>query len=156
MSRVFASPHADKAPRLGILAPAGPCPKLTRRSGHSLLNPPKPIDLSNARTASLALNLDLDLDDEEAVAERHLAGESRRTLVGRGNRGGYEPIFQDDDGEEVGAGSGNGSGRRSGQSSGRATPQSGSGPLRKPLDVGGNKGRDAIGADDEDMWDRLG
>lgn len=126
-----------------------------RSSGHSLLNPPKPIDLSNARTASLALNLDLDLDDEEAVAERHLAGESRRTLVGRGGRAGYEPIFQDEEGEDAGAGASTG-GRRSGQSHGRGTPQVGSGPLRKPLDVGGQKGRDDLGAEDEDMWDRLG
>ena len=60
------------------------------------MNPPKPIDLSQARTASLALDLDLDLDDEEAVAERQLSGGSgaRRTLAG-GRR--YEPIFQDDE-----------------------------------------------------------
>ncbi|WWD22876.1 hypothetical protein CI109_107371 [Kwoniella shandongensis] len=62
---------------------------ILRRSGHSLFNPPKPIDLSQARTASLALDLDLDLDDEEAVAERHLSGGSRRTLVGVGN---YQPL----------------------------------------------------------------
>jgi len=67
------------------------------RSGHSLLNPPKPIDLTQARTASLALDLDLDLDDEEAVAERHLVS-PQRTLVGVGReRGGYEPIFQDEE-----------------------------------------------------------
>ena len=32
------------------------------------------MDLTQARSASLALNLDLDLSDEEAVAERQLSG----------------------------------------------------------------------------------
>ncbi|WVR03252.1 hypothetical protein IAU60_000243 [Kwoniella sp. DSM 27419] len=48
---------------------------ILRRSGHSLLNPPKPIDLSQAGAASLALDLDLDMDgDEEVAAERQLRG----------------------------------------------------------------------------------
>ena len=58
------------------------------RSGHSLFNPPKPIDLTQAG----ALDLDLDLDDEEAQAERNLS----RTLVGSrpgaGISGGYERL----------------------------------------------------------------
>jgi len=120
------------------------------RSGHSLLNPPKPIDLSNARTASLALNLDLDLDDEEAVAERHLAGEGRRTLIGRNGRSGYAPIFQDDDPEAGGGGSEGVS--RTSSSAGRRR----SGDVRKPLDVGAGRGRDTLGEDDADVWDRLG
>jgi hypothetical protein len=119
------------------------------RSGHSLLNPPKPIDLSNARTASLALNLDLDLDDEEAVAERHLAGEGRRTLVGRSGRGAYEPIFQDDEEAEIGV-AGEGISRTS------SAAERTKGGDRRPLDVGGQRGREALGEDDEDMWDRLG
>ena len=119
------------------------------RSGHSLLNPPKPIDLSNARTASLALNLDLDLDDEEAVAERHLAGEGRRTLVGRSGRSGYEPIFQDDEEAEIGI-----AGEEISRTSSAAERRK-SGDRRPPV-VGGQKGREGLGDDDEDMWDRLG
>lgn len=113
----------------------------THRSGHSLLNPPKPIDLSQARAASLALNLDLDLDDEEAVAERQLAsapapGESgpgsRRTVAGGGGRtgngnGSYEPLFSDEVEE----------------------PRTGTG-------VRNNQGRENLSAEDEEAWDRLG
>lgn len=124
-----------------------------RRSGHSLLNPPKPIDLSQARTASLALDLDLDMDDEEAVAERQLASgrplasrewsvgvpgsSGRRTLLGGGGRRGYELIFSDD--PERGPGQGQ---RRE--------------DVRKPLEVRDNAGREGLTADDEDAWDRLG
>ncbi|CAD6573585.1 MAG: hypothetical protein TREMPRED_000862 [Tremellales sp. Tagirdzhanova-0007] len=101
---------------------------ILRRSGHSLLNPPKPIDLSQARTASLALDLDLDLDDEEAVAERQLTG-PRRTLAGRG---GYEPIFQDEE-EAVGT------------------------PPRRASDVNKQSaGRQGLTEDEEEVWDRLG
>ncbi|KAL1408914.1 hypothetical protein Q8F55_005728 [Vanrija albida] len=59
---------------------------ILRRSGHSLFNPPKPMDLSQARQASLAL--DLDIDDEEAIAERDLT--SGRSLAG------YQPVYADD------------------------------------------------------------
>jgi len=87
------------------------------------------MDLSQARTASLALDLDLDLDDEEAVAERHLG---RRTLAGRagGSGGRYEavPIFEDEEVEEP----------------------------RRPLDVKPNQGREGLGEQDEDTWDRMG
>lgn len=112
-----------------------------------MLNPPKPIDLSSARTASLALDLDLDLSDEEAVAERHLAGsgEARRTLVGRNGRG-YEPIFQDDlDGE--------GEGGEDRDAVNRRAREDGT---RRPLDVGGQKGRETLNEEDEDAWDRFG
>lgn len=107
--------------------------KLTRyRSGHSVFNPPKPIDLSQARTASLALDLDLDLSDEEAVAERHLEGGSRRTLAGRGRTGGYQPIFTDEvEGDDV---------ERE----------------RRPQAPAKNAGRDRLAEEDEDLWDRVG
>lgn len=93
-----------------------------------MLNPPKPIDLSQARTASLALDLDLDLSDDEAVAERQLQGGSRRTLAGRG-AGGYQPIFTDEVEDE-------------GQ--------------RRPVAPANNAGRDGLSQDDEDLWDRVG
>jgi hypothetical protein len=94
------------------------------------LNPPKPIDLSQARTASLALDLDLDLSDEEAVAERQLA-RNPRSLVGSrsGGTGGYEPIFSDEQ-EDV--------------------------PRREPVNVGNNAGRENLNETDEEMWDRIG
>ena len=69
--------------------------------------------------------------------------------MGRGGRGGYEPIFQDDEEAEVGLE--NEGVSRTSSSAGRR--RSGD---RKPLAVGGGRGRDALGADDEDMWDRLG
>ena len=103
------------------------------RSGHSLLNPPKPIDLSQARTASLALDLDLDLDDEEAVAERQLAGSAnRRTLAGRGR---YEPIFHDEQGDEEAE---NG------------------GEDRRKLDVKNGQGGEGLTEEEGALWDRLG
>ncbi|KAK8844571.1 hypothetical protein IAR55_006418 [Kwoniella newhampshirensis] len=99
---------------------------ILRRSGHSLLNPPKPIDLSQARTASMALDLDLDLDDEEAVAERQLSGNGggggRRTLVGSSSV--YQPLAGEE--ERIGTG------------------------------VRDNAVREELDEDDQDMWDRLG
>jgi len=92
------------------------------------LKPPKPIDLSQARTASLALDLDLDLSDDEAVAERQLQGGSRRTLAGRG-AGGYQPIFTDEVEEET---------------------------ERRPVAPANMAGRDTLAEDDEDLWDRVG
>lgn len=59
---------------------------LMHRSGHSLFNPPKPMDLSQARSASMAM--DLDIDDEEAIAERAL----RAGRLGTG----YEPVYADE------------------------------------------------------------
>ncbi|KIR51176.1 hypothetical protein I315_06359 [Cryptococcus gattii Ru294] len=72
---------------------------ILRRSGHSWLNPPKPIDLSQARDASLAL--DFDLDDEEDTERRFYGGGRGRSLVS-GGRGGYEPV----NGEEERSGRG--------------------------------------------------
>lgn len=72
---------------------------ILRRSGHSWLNPPKPIDLSQARDASLAL--DFDLDDEEDT-ERRFYGDGRGRSLVSGRRGGYEPV----NGEEERSGTG--------------------------------------------------
>lgn len=105
---------------------------ISSRSGHSIFNPPKPIDLSQARTASLALDLDLDLSDEEAVAERQLDGGSRRTLAGRGRTGGYQPIFTDEVEAEAEQ------------------------PERRPQAPANGAGRERLTEDEEDLWDRVG
>ncbi|WWC67111.1 uncharacterized protein I206_101018 [Kwoniella pini CBS 10737] len=102
---------------------------ILRRSGHSLLNPPKPIDLSQAGQASLALNLELD-DDEEVAAERQLNNNSR-TLRGTGSSnssgGRYQRLNQDVEDEEE----------------------------RVGLNVKNNSGRENLTNEDEDLWDRL-
>ncbi|GMK54192.1 hypothetical protein CspeluHIS016_0107780 [Cutaneotrichosporon spelunceum] len=59
---------------------------ILRRSGHSLFNPPRPMDLSQARSASMGM--DFDVDDEEAVAEHAL----RSGHFG----GGYQPVYVDE------------------------------------------------------------
>ncbi|CDZ96752.1 wsc domain-containing protein [Phaffia rhodozyma] len=91
---------------------------LMRRSGTSLLTNPTPIDLSSARQAAYAL--DLDLEDEEAG--RLITG-ARAGSVG-GDGAGYVPVQAE-------------------------PPRRGVGP------VGGDRGRDGLTEDDEDMWDRL-
>lgn len=70
----------------------------------------------------------MDLSDDEAVAERQLQGGSRRTLAGRGATG-YAPIFTDEVDEE---------------------------PERRPVAPANDAGRDVLGEDDEDLWDRVG
>lgn len=77
------------------------------RSGHSLLHPPRPIDLSQAREA--ALDLELDMDDDEAVAEHHMShtsgdknGYSELSTVERGETffdAGQEEAGQDSEGQ---------------------------------------------------------
>ncbi|KLT43179.1 hypothetical protein CC85DRAFT_258946 [Cutaneotrichosporon oleaginosum] len=59
---------------------------ILRRSGHSLFNPPRPMDLSQARSASAGM--DFDIDDEEAAAERALR-------AGRFGTG-YQPVYADE------------------------------------------------------------
>ena len=80
------------------------------------------------------------------MAERHLSGGPagggpRRTLVGsgRGSSRGYEPIFQDDGDED--------------ETSDERQRREGT---RKPLDVGGDRGRAGLSEADEEAWDRLG
>jgi hypothetical protein len=73
------------------------------------------------------------MDDEEAVAERHLG---RRTLAGggRGFQGGrYEavPSFQDEVEGDLPVG-------------------------RKPLVVRPDQGREELSEEDQDAWDRIG
>ncbi|WWC85510.1 uncharacterized protein L201_000374 [Kwoniella dendrophila CBS 6074] len=99
---------------------------ILRRSGHSLLNPPKPIDLSQAGQASLSLNLDMDDDDEELAAERQLYGGN--TNNNNNNTGKYQRLNQDDVDEDQ---------------------------QRVPSNVKKNQGRENLNNDDEDLWDRL-
>lgn len=92
------------------------------------------------------MDLELDLsDDEEAAAERQLTGAgggaAGRTLAG----GRYEAIpmyadgvVYDEDEEERGQGQARG------------------GAVRKPLEVGGTRGREGLSEADGDAWDRLG
>ena len=103
-------------------------PLIPGRSGHSLLNPPKPIDLSQARTASLALDLDFDLDDEEAAAERQLSARGARSIIPVDGR--YEPIFQDDEEQEE--------------------------AMQKPLVLKNGSRREELTVEDQEVWDRLG
>ncbi|WWC97292.1 hypothetical protein V866_004171 [Kwoniella sp. B9012] len=98
---------------------------ILRRSGHSLLNPPKPIDLSQAGQASLSLNLELD-DDEELAAERQLAG--GRTLRSTNDGARYQRLEQDDGGDEE---------------------------QRVGTNVKNNQGRENLTQDEEELWDRL-
>lgn len=48
------------------------------------------MDLSQARAASLALDFDVDAEDEEAVAERTLVGSGPRSRQPQ-----YEPAYSD-------------------------------------------------------------
>ncbi|WWC57816.1 uncharacterized protein I303_100351 [Kwoniella dejecticola CBS 10117] len=112
---------------------------ILRRSGHSLFNPPKPIDLSQAGQASLALNLELD-DDEEVAAERQLAISSGgRTLRGINASG-------------SGSGAGGGRYQRLNQ---EAPTRPSDEEERVGVNVKNNAGRENLTGDDEDMWDRL-
>ncbi|OCF33096.1 hypothetical protein I317_01896 [Kwoniella heveanensis CBS 569] len=115
---------------------------ILRRSGHSILNPPKPIDLSQAGAASLALDLDMDLEneggngyrDEEVAAERQLG----RTGAGAGIGIGL--------GLNTGAGAGSGRYTR--------VPDE-ERDLRTGTNVKNNQGRENLTTEDEEMWDRL-
>lgn len=61
-------------------------------TGTSIFSRPPPIDLSQAREA--ALQLDLDLEDDEAIAAHHLT--SNATRSGTGGRG-YDLVREQDD-----------------------------------------------------------
>ncbi|KAL7417545.1 hypothetical protein BDY24DRAFT_368046 [Mrakia frigida] len=113
---------------------------IMRRSGTSIFHRPPPIDLSSAREAAFAL--DIDLEDDEAVAQHQLQTNLRSgsstggaTNSGRGGAGGSNALYtRVDAGEEMDA----------------QPPRRGVGP------VGGDRGRENLNAEDEEMWDRLG
>lgn len=117
---------------------------LMYRSGHSIFNPPKPIDLTQARSA--AVDLDLDFSDEEAAAERTLDNRSgsilplhssgRRTLASGGAR--YEALYEDDPERGI-----------RGSSADRE-------PRREGVSVRPGQGREDLNEEDQDAWDRLG
>lgn len=120
--------------------------KLTPRSGHSIFNPPKPIDLSQARPS--ALDMDLDFSDDEVAAERNLAQNSilplhsgqggRRTLAG-GRGGRYEGVYADEPHRDSSRGSSADREER-----------------RVPLAVRPGQGREDLTEEDQEAWDRLG
>jgi hypothetical protein len=70
--------------------------------------------------------MDLDLEDDEAVAAHHLSAAS--TLQTSGGRG-YERVRAEDEAEEP--------------------------PRRDVGPVGGDRGRENLTAEDEDQWDRM-
>lgn len=70
--------------------------------------------------------MDLDLEDDEAVAAHHLSAHS--TLQSTGGRG-YDRVRDEPEEEEP--------------------PRRGVGP------VGGDRGRENLSAEDEDQWDRM-
>ncbi|KAI5455138.1 hypothetical protein NCC49_002409 [Naganishia albida] len=120
---------------------------ILRRSGHSLFHPPRPIDLSQARSA--AFDLDLDLDDDEALAAHHIRTDGA---------GGYQELST----AAPGGGIGNG---KAGRAFFDASEALEAGPVPEsqrqgvfgtgPGQVRYEQGKQALTADDEEQWDRL-
>jgi len=114
---------------------------ILRRSGQSLLHAPKPIDLSQARAA--AFDLDLNLDDDEALAEHHLNNPQLLNDSGSaaelGQAGGSRTYFDAADEVENGV-----------------QRQAVIGNDRSKGQVGYAAGRENLNADDEAQWDRMG
>lgn len=103
-------------------------PPSPSRSGTSVFHRPPPIDLSSAREAAFAL--DIDLDDDEAVAANQLRINLRsQSNVGDNNNASYSRVSESAEMEP---------------------PRRGVGP------VGGDRGRENLDEEDEAMWDRLG
>lgn len=113
------------------------------RSGHSLLHPPRPIDLSQAREA--ALEMELDLDEEEAVGTV-MGGKS-----GAGANGSYAPVATSDSAND----------RQRGETVFDANASDGQDKGRRgvigqgPGQVGYQAGRDGLNERDEEQWDRF-
>ncbi|WVQ93982.1 hypothetical protein IAU59_001060 [Kwoniella sp. CBS 9459] len=119
---------------------------ILRRSGHSILNPPKPIDLSQAGAASLALDLDMDLENDGAYRDEEVAAE-----------------------RQLGRNAGIGLGLSTGSAGGRYTRVAGEADfdadiegdrergsdMRTGTGVKNNQGRENLNTEDEEMWDRL-
>lgn len=84
------------------------------------------MDLTQARAASIALEMDLDLDDEEAVTERTLTS-------GRVRGGLYQPIYADEP----------------------RTHSPSPSALTATSNVAYNAGREELGEEDQEMWDRF-
>lgn len=123
---------------------------ILRRSGHSLLHAPKPIDLSQARAA--ALDLDLNLDDDEALAEHHLG--SRRSGIrtveeGTGSSRTYFDAADELENADVG---------RMSAALDRREPARHAviGPDSSKGQTGYNAGRENLAEEDEAAWDRMG
>jgi hypothetical protein len=105
------------------------------RSGTSLFSPTPKIDLSTARSSSAYLDLDLDAEEDDAVAHHAVPATSNST-GGRLPRagGGYRPV-----GDEEGEGE---------------EPRKG--VMGKDWKEDQRRAREAMGEEEEEVWDRLG
>ncbi|KAJ9092515.1 hypothetical protein QFC19_008729 [Naganishia cerealis] len=117
------------------------------RSGHSIFHPPRPIDLSQARSA--AFDLDLNLDDDEALAAHHM-----RTGT---STGGYQELASTAPQAGIGAGK---AGRaffdvaeevEEGTAGARTQGVFGNGKGQ----IGYEAGREGLTENEEEQWDRL-
>jgi hypothetical protein len=115
------------------------------RSGHSLLHAPKPIDLSQARAA--AFDLDLNLDDDEALAEHHLnsrpIGNSSELVQAASSRTYFDAADELENADI-------------GRMSGVVERQAVIGDSKIKGQVGYNAGRENLTEDEEAQWDRVG
>jgi hypothetical protein len=115
------------------------------RSGHSLFHPPRPIDLSQARAA--AFDLDLNLEDDEALAAHHIRNEGA---------GGYQELSTTTSSSGIGQG-------KAGRAFFDASEELEAGPAEPrqgvfgngPGQVGYEAGKQTLTADEEEQWDRL-
>lgn len=119
---------------------------ILRRSGHSLLHPPRPIDLSQAREA--ALEMELDMDEEEAVGT--VMGRSKH--LGAPGNNSYAPIATSDErrDQERGETVFDANARDDEQD----TPRRGV-IGQGPGQVGYQAGKDQLNERDEEQWDRF-
>ncbi|KAJ9118993.1 hypothetical protein QFC24_005959 [Naganishia onofrii] len=120
---------------------------IIRRSGHSIFHPPRPIDLSQARSA--AFDLDMNLDDDEALAAHHMTTSA--------STGGYQELSSSIPQGGIGAGKAG----RAFFDAAEEAEQGVAGTQRQGVfgngkgQVGYQAGREGLAGDDEEQWDRL-
>ncbi|KAJ9123978.1 hypothetical protein QFC22_000769 [Naganishia vaughanmartiniae] len=121
---------------------------IIRRSGHSIFHPPRPIDLSQARSA--AFDLDLNLDDDEALAAHHMTTNA--------STGGYQELASSTIPQ---GGIGAGKAGRAFFDAAEEVEEGVAGTQRQGVfgngigQVGYQAGREALAQDDQEHWDRL-
>ncbi|KAJ9097695.1 hypothetical protein QFC21_004732 [Naganishia friedmannii] len=120
---------------------------IIRRSGHSIFHPPRPIDLSQARSA--AFDLDLNLDDDEALAAHHMTTNA--------STGGYQELST----TIPQGGIGSGKAGRAFFDAAEEAEEGVAGTQRQGVfgnskgQIGYQAGREELAEDDEEQWDRL-